>query len=96
MDRKIVVFPQAEGFIRALSPEPRKRVVQGIKALPAGDTKLLEATLAGYTRLRVGGFRVIYVDVMKKGVRTFDCVFAERRPIVYEMFEQILSEQALE
>ena len=96
MSKKITVFPQAEGFIRALAPEPRKRLVQAIKALPAGNTKFLEGTLSGYSRLRVGGFRVIYVDSMKKGVRTFDCVFAERRPIVYEMFEQILSEQALE
>jgi hypothetical protein len=31
-----------------------------------------------------------------EGVRTFDCLFAERRPIVYELFEQLLVEQALE
>ena len=45
MNKKITVFPQAEGFIRALAPEPRKRLVQAIKALPAGDIKILEGAL---------------------------------------------------
>lgn len=96
MNKKVVVFPQAESFIRSLAPEPRKRLIQAIKALPHGVTKLLEGTLAGYSRLRVGGFRVVYMDTVKKGIRTFDCIFVERRPIVYELFEKILSEQALE
>jgi mRNA-degrading endonuclease RelE of RelBE toxin-antitoxin system len=93
---KVVVFPQAEAFIRGLPPEPRKRLIRGLKSLPAGDTAALEGSLAGYCRLRVGGFRVIYTERLKKGVRTFDCVFAERRPVVYEMFAQILAEQALD
>lgn len=93
---KIVIFPQAEAFILSLAPEPRKRLTQALKALPDGDTKPLEGSLAGYYRIRVGGFRVIYKDAMQKGVRTFDCVYAERRPVVYELFEQIVSEQALE
>ena len=96
MNKKIVVFPQVEAFIRALAPEPRRRLTQAIKALPAGQTKSMEGALAGYSLLRIGGFRVIYVDVVKKGVRTFEGIFAERRPIVYEMLEQILTEEALE
>jgi mRNA-degrading endonuclease RelE of RelBE toxin-antitoxin system len=93
---KVVVHPQAEAFVRALAPEPRGRLVRAMKALPAGDTKQLEGRLSGYFRLRVGGFRIIFSDSVKEGVRLFDCLFAERRPTVYELFEQILAEQALE
>jgi hypothetical protein len=32
---------------------------------------------------------------VKDRVRTFDCLFAERRSLVYELFEQILVEEAL-
>ncbi len=93
---KIIIHPQAEAFVRALAPEPRRRLVKAMKALPKGDTRLLEGKLAGYWRLRTGGYRVIFADTVKRGDRTFDCLFIERRPVVYELFEQILVEQALE
>jgi mRNA interferase RelE/StbE len=67
-----------------------------MKALPAGDIKALEGELSGYWRLREGGYRIIYADHVKDGLRTFDCLFVERRPIVYQLFEQLLAEQALE
>jgi mRNA-degrading endonuclease RelE of RelBE toxin-antitoxin system len=92
----VIVYPQAEAFVRALAPEPRKRLIQAMKALPTGDTRALEGSLAGYFRLRVGGYRVVYVDTTKKGVRTFDCIFVERRPVVYELFQQIAAEQIIE
>ena len=93
---RVVVHPQAERFVRALAPEPRKRLIKAMKALPGGDVKALEGRLAGYFRLRVGGYRIIFSDSMRNSARTFDCIFAERRPIVYELFEQILVEEALE
>jgi mRNA-degrading endonuclease RelE of RelBE toxin-antitoxin system len=93
---RIIIFPQVESFIRALAPDSRKRLVHALKSLPKGDTKSLEGKLSGYRRLRVGGFRVIYADAMKKGVRAFDCIFIERRPVVYDLFQQIVAEQALE
>jgi mRNA-degrading endonuclease RelE of RelBE toxin-antitoxin system len=92
---KVIVHPQAEAFVRALAPEPRRRLVRVMKALPAGDTKALEGRLSGYRRLRVGGFRILYAESVKDGVRTFDCLFAERRSLVYELFEQIVIEEAL-
>ena len=93
---KVIVHPEAEAFVRALAPEPRGRLVRAMKALPAGDTKALEGILSGYWRLRAGGYRIIYADSVKAGVRTFQCLFAERRSVVYELFEQILVEEALE
>jgi mRNA-degrading endonuclease RelE of RelBE toxin-antitoxin system len=96
LKNKVTVHPQAESFIRALAPELRRRLILAMKALPVGDTKALEGRLNGYSRLREGGFRIIYADSVKEGVRTFDCVFAERRSVVYDLFEQILAEQALD
>ncbi|MCZ7636294.1 MAG: hypothetical protein M5U12_09820 [Verrucomicrobia bacterium] len=93
---RVVVHPQVEAFVRGLAPEPRHRLAQALKRLPAGDTKALEGRLSGYGRLRVGGYRVVYAEVVKEGVRTFQCLFAERRSFIYELFEQILAEQALE
>jgi mRNA-degrading endonuclease RelE of RelBE toxin-antitoxin system len=92
---KSVVHPQAEKFIKSLAPEPRRRIARAIKALPEGDCKALEGRLAGYSRLRVGGYRIIYSDKVNKGIRTFDCLFVERRSIVYELFEQIMVERAM-
>lgn len=93
---RIIIHRQAEAFIKALAPEPRKRLVRALKALPAGEIKPLEGRLAEYWRLRDGGYRVLFSDSVKRGVRTFHCLFAERRPVVYELFEQILTEEALE
>ena len=93
---RVLIHPQAEEFVRSLAPEPRLRLLRAMKALPAGDSKALEGRLSGYWRLREGGYRIIFRDEVKEGVRTFDCIFAERRPIVYDLFEQLLVEQALE
>lgn len=93
---RIKVHSQLEEFLRTLSPEPRGRLTRALKLLPGGDVKALEGTLSGYFRLRVGGYRVIYSDTMENGIRTLHCIFAERRAVIYELFEQILAEQALE
>lgn len=91
---KILVHPQVERFVKRLAPEPRHRVRLAIKSLPAGEIKNLEGPLSGYSRLKIGGFRIIYFDGTVKGVRTIHCLYAERRAVVYELFEQILASQA--
>jgi mRNA-degrading endonuclease RelE of RelBE toxin-antitoxin system len=93
---KVIVHPQVERFISSLAPEPRGRLIKAMKHLPSGQIKALEGRLAGYWRLRESGYRIIFADSVRNGVRTFDCLFAERRPVVYELFEQILAEQMLE
>lgn len=49
---------QAEKFLDKQEPQTRKRIVDAIGKLPAGDVKKL--TGMPYFRLRVGNFRVIF------------------------------------
>jgi len=92
MKTKVELDPQVAAFVRSLAPEPRKRLRAGLKGLEQekGDLKQLEADLAGYTRPRVGGYRVIVRFYAERGQRIARCVFAEKRPVVYELFSEIL------
>lgn len=49
---------QAVKFLKRLDVPTRKRIVNAINNLPAGDVKKLQGT-EGY-RLRVGDFRIIF------------------------------------
>ncbi len=65
-----------------------------IKALSRyrGDVKHLEGKLESYSRLRVAGHRLIFKERSERGERIIDCVFAEKRSLVYELFIRLLSE----
>ena len=54
-----------------------------------GDLKALEDELAGFWRLRVGAYRVIF-HLEPNHAR---CDFIERRSVVYEVFGQLLQER---
>ncbi len=92
MRTKVEVAPQVREFVRSLAPVPRRALTQAIKSLAqdADDRKILEGKLSGYHRLRVAGHRVIYREQLIGGVRVFFCIFAERRSVVYELFQQML------
>lgn len=92
MKIRVELDPQVADFVRALAPEPRKRLREGLRGLEQdkGDIKQLEADLAGYARLRVGGYRVIVRFFGEGGQRVARCVFAEKRAVVYELFAEIL------
>ncbi|MBI2926715.1 MAG: hypothetical protein HYY24_13545 [Verrucomicrobia bacterium] len=92
MKIRVELDPQVREFVRALAPEPRKRLREGLRGLEQerGDLKQLEAELAGYVRLRVGGYRVITRFYAEHGHRVARCVFAEKRAVVYELFSEIL------
>lgn len=94
MRTSVKVTPQVESFVKSLAPDPRRRLTHAIKSLAKdqGDRKQLEGKLQGYLRLRVAGYRVIYKERMQNGQRTLDCVFAENRAVVYEIFLRLLSE----
>ena len=97
MKTKVRVAAQVEEFVKALAPVPRQRLRQAIKGLAdgQGDIKRLEGNLAGYCRMGVAGCRVIFQERSERGVRIIDCIFAERRAMVYEIFVRLLAEQTL-
>ena len=97
MKTKIRVESQVEAFLKSLAPGPRRRLRLAIKGLATGrgDIRALEGNLAGYSRLSVAGYRVIFREWSERGVRIIDCVFAERRALVYEIFVSLLAEQAM-
>ncbi|MFZ5496105.1 MAG: type II toxin-antitoxin system RelE family toxin [Verrucomicrobiota bacterium] len=80
-------------FQRAKHPEVRRALKSAILALSdgRGDIKALEDELAGFYRLRVLGYRVIY-RILPEG--DIDCVFAEQRKFVYELFAATLKDRA--
>jgi len=92
MRTSIKVGSQVETFIKSLAPEPRRTLTRAVKHLAEdrGDLKELEGDLEGYSRLRVGGHRVIFKRKTETGQRIIDCLFAERRAVVYELFENEL------
>ncbi len=95
MRTEVRVGPQVEQFVTSLAPGPRQAVRRAIKGLAQGhgDTRALEGKLAGWHRLRVGGYRVIYKETSTRGVRILNCVYSRPRSVVYEMFAQLLADQ---
>ena len=98
MKTKIRVESQLEALVKSLAPDPRRRLRLAVKGLETGrgDIKSLEGNLAGYNRLSVTGYRVIFKERSERGVRIIDCVFAERRALVYEIFVSLLAGQVME
>lgn len=78
--------------MRAQAPEPRRQLRRALRDLTRerGDLKPLEGPLQDYYRLRVGSFRVV---LRYASAKTIDCVFAERRSIVYEVFESVFADR---
>ena len=95
MRTKVEVAPQVREFARSLAPAPRRALTQAIKSLAhdVGDRRILEDKLSGYHRLRVAGHRVIYREQPVGGARVIFCIFAGRRSVVYELFQQMLPKE---
>ena len=77
--------PQVVDFIGSLAPQPRRRLRLALRELSRGkgDVEPLEGPLQDYCRLRVGPYRII---ISYGKPRIIECVFAERRSIIYEVF----------
>jgi mRNA-degrading endonuclease RelE of RelBE toxin-antitoxin system len=86
---KVQISEQVAEFVRRQAPEPRRLLRRALKdlALDKGDIKHLEAPLEDCCRLRVRGYRII-LHYARGGI--VQCLFAERRSIVYEVFAQAL------
>jgi len=89
---RIRLSEQVTGFVNSLAPEPRRKMRLALKALAKGqgDVKALEGALSSYSRLRVLSYRVI---LFSRTPNEIECVFAERRSIVYEIFAATLRER---
>ena len=86
---KVVVADQVVAFLRRLPPEPRRRIRAALRDLAKekGDIKSLDAPLEDYSRLRVGGYRIVFAYGKR---HTIECIFLERRSVVYELLlEQV-------
>lgn len=89
---RVRISPQVEAFLGRLAPEPRRKLRAALVGLgkPTGDIKPLENELAGLYRLRVGRYRVIFSYAAPD---TVDCIYAEERRIIYEVFAALLREK---
>ena len=98
MRTRVRIGPQVEQFVKALAPDPRRALTAGIKGLAEGKGNLLwlESPLTGFARLRVGHFRVIYAERSEAGERIVECLFAERRSVVYDLFAQMVVDNLVE
>jgi len=96
MKTKVELDPQVADFIRSLAPEPRRRLRAALRELEReqGDLLPLEGDLAGYWRLSVGRYRVVFRFHPVHGQRVARCVSAERRPVVYELFAELITGEA--
>lgn len=89
---KVRVAAQVLEFQRTQHPALRRELKAGILGIAdgRGNLKPLEDELTGYSRLAVRGVRVIYCARRDGDI---ECVFAERRKIVYELFAATLREK---
>lgn len=86
MNRVLRPAVQVIDFAKRLAPEPRRAVKHALQELRAerGDIRALEGNLAGYYRLRVGRFRIIFAYATDGAI---EAVFMEERSFVYDLFE---------
>jgi mRNA-degrading endonuclease RelE of RelBE toxin-antitoxin system len=94
MRTRVTVSVQVENFVKSLAPEPRGKLTRATKELAQdeGDRKNLEGKLQGHLRLRVAGYRLIYRERVVTGKRVLECIYAENRSVIYELFLRLLTE----
>lgn len=86
---RVQLSEQVVEFVRRLPPDPKRRMRRALRALTdeRGDIAALEPPLDDYCRLRVGAYRVVFTYVKPDLIQ---CVFAERRNVVYELLLDLL------
>lgn len=89
---KISASEQVASWLCALAPQPKRRVRLALRSLARGrgDIKALQGPLEGFNRLRIGGLRIIY---QQRSSSEIFLEHASNRDVVYEMYEQFLSER---
>ena len=92
---KVRLSAQVQDLIGSLAPESKREMRAGLKQLAQGigDTKTLQGELAGYNRLRISRWRVIFRYTPGASGPEISCDFAEQRDVVYQMFSALLAEE---
>ncbi len=87
---KISASDQIAAWFTALPPQTKKRVRAALRALAKGkgDIKGLQGDLEGFSRLRIGGIRILHRQVSAREIKL---EYANTRDVVYEMFRQLLA-----
>ena len=87
---KISASDQVAAWLTALPPQTKKRVRAALRSLATGkgDIKGLQGDLEGFSRLRIGGIRILHRQVSARGIKL---EYANTRDVVYEMFRQLLA-----
>ena len=87
MKYNVQVREQVKRFIDTLAPESRRKIRLSLRGLETerGDCLPLREKFSGYHRMRVGGYRIVY---RYQPGKTIECVYAEERSLVYQLFEQ--------
>lgn len=88
----IGISKQVRDFGNGLGMSHRRALKLALAGLASesGDIKALGDELAGYHRLRVGPLRVIF---RYASGRVIECVYANRRGLVYDVFEREVIER---
>lgn len=86
MSYTVQIREQVRAYQATLGLNSRRDLKRAILRLSneAGDIKALRDNLAGYYRLRVGQYRVIF---RYPPGQIIDCVYLHERSLVYELFE---------
>jgi mRNA-degrading endonuclease RelE of RelBE toxin-antitoxin system len=92
---RVEISDQVRRFVRSLAPDPRKEVRAALRELSheRGDIKHLEGPLKDYLRLRVRDYRIVFH--YSRNRKVIECVFAERRDLIYEIFETLIQAHLL-
>ena len=96
---RVELSDQVVTFFRSQAPDPRRKLRLALRKLAAesGDIRVLEGSLQGYHRLRVGSYRIVFVYARQAdSTMCIRCLFAERRDTVYAVFTRMLERQILE
>ncbi len=96
---RVELSQQVVAFVKTQVPQSRHRLRLALRRLEKeeGNTRSLQGPLAGYQRLRVGSFRIIYVNAAgDDGTFLTRCIFAERRDTVHTIFSEMLKRDLLD
>lgn len=92
MSYTVRVEQQVKDFLAETGMEHRRAAKQALRGLQTeqGDIKALGDELEGFYRLRVGPHRILF---RYRPGKVIECVYMNRRAIVYEVFEREMVEK---